>query len=482
MKERVLSELEPKIVWKLFEDISQIPRESKKEERIREWVKDWGNNRNIKIREDQAGNILLSVPSSKGCEEYPGIIIQAHLDMVAQKIPESSHDFNKDPIPIKVVNDYVTADGTTLGADNGVGIAIALAAISDPDPKHGPIDVLLTVDEETGLTGAFALEKEFFNYKYLLNLDSEDEGEITVSSAGGGDTKFILPVTWDTKTSLTGFKLTVGGLNGGHSGVDINKSRLNAIKVLVEGLINIRQKTGRDFYICSINGGSAHNAIPRDADCEFLVDHAEATKQMFYEWGRQIKSYRINEPKIKVDLQETSIDSCVASTNSIITLLYEIPHGALAFSEDIPDLVETSNNLALVKTLSDSIEIVASTRSSINEELHRLRTELKELGKRVSAEVIQSPAYPGWKLDLDSPFLNLIKEEYDREYGKESKLKAVHAGLETGLFKGIDPDLQLVSIGPEIKDAHSPQERVYIKSVELIWRIVVAVLSKLNQI
>ncbi len=482
MEKRVLGELEPHIVWNLFEDISQIPRESKKEEKIRVWIKNWAQKHQISYEEDSTGNLLLKVKASKGGEEYPGVILQAHLDMVAQKVPESSHDFDNDPIPLKIVDDYVTADGTTLGADNGIGVAMALAAISNPLLKHGPIDVILTVDEETGLTGAFAIDKEFIKYRYLLNLDSEDEGEITVSSAGGGETKFILPVTWDTKPSLTGFKLTVGGLTGGHSGVDIHKSRLNAIKILIEGIINIRQKVDYDFHLCTIRGGSAHNAIPRDAYCEFLVDNTEAVKLMFDEWRSQIKTYRTNEPGIKVDLQEISLDTCVTSTNSILTLLYEIPHGALAFSKDIPDLVETSNNLALVKTSSDSIEIIASTRSSIDEELHRVRTELKELGERVSAQVIQNPTYPGWQPDLDSAFLNLVKQEYDREYKQESKLKAIHAGLETGLFKGIDPDLQLVSIGPEIKDAHSPQERVYIKSVELIWRIVVAVLSKLDQI
>ena len=279
-----------------------------------------------------------------------------------------------------------------------------------------------------------------------------------------------------------GFKLIVGGLTGGHSGVDINKSRLNAIKVLVEGLINFRQKIDYNFHICTIAGGSAHNAIPRNAYCEFLVDNAEAIKQIFKEWNRQIESYRKNEGNIKVDLQEVFIDTCVSSTNAIITLLYEIPHGPLALSKDILDLVETSNNLALVKTTSNKLEIVVSTRSSIDEELNRVRGELKELGERVDAEVIQEPTYPGWQPELNSPFLRLVKQEYDRDYDKEVKLKAIHAGLETGLFKGIIPELQLVSIGPEIKDAHSPQERVYIESVDLIWRIVKAVLSKLDQI
>ncbi|UCG01228.1 MAG: beta-Ala-His dipeptidase [Candidatus Heimdallarchaeota archaeon] len=482
MEKRILEKLEPQIVWRMFEDISRIPRESKKEEKIRAWVKAWADKHQISWEEDSIGNLLLSVAASKGYENYPGIILQGHLDMVAQKIPESSHDFDNDPIPIKIEDDYVTAEGTTLGADNGIGVAMALTAISDPDLNHGPIDVLLTVDEETGLTGAFGLEKIFFKYKYLLNLDSEKEGEITVSSAGGGDTKITISTKWENKPSLTGFRLSVGGLRGGHSGVDIHKPRLNAIKVLVEGLINLRQKVDYDFHISTINGGSAHNAIPRDAYCEFLVDNDEAVRQMFDEWGKQIESYRKDESNIKAEMYETSQNTCLTSTNSILTLLYEIPHGALTFSKIIPELVETSNNLALVKTLPDSVEIVTSTRSSIDSELNRIRSELVEIGERIAVEVTLGPLYPGWQPELDSPFLNLVKQEYNQVYGSEVQLKAIHAGLETGLFKGIDPELQLVSIGPEIKDVHSPQERVYIKSVDLIWRIVKGILTNLDQI
>ncbi|MFW9903741.1 MAG: beta-Ala-His dipeptidase [Candidatus Thorarchaeota archaeon] len=481
MEKKILKGLEPQIVWELFEEISKIPRASKKEEKIREWVKNLADKQQISWQEDSVGNILLSVKASKGYEDYPGIILQGHLDMVAQKDPESTHDFDKDPIPIKIENDYVTAEGTTLGADNGIGVAIALAAIKDPNVLHGPINVLLTVDEETGLTGAFQLDKRFLNYKLLLNLDSEDQGKITVSSAGGGDTKFKILIGREGKASLTGFTLTVGGLMGGHSGVDIHRPRFNAIKILTEGLINIRQKVN-EFHICSINGGSAHNTIPRDAYCEFLVDNPKGVQEIFIEWNRQIKSYEKNEPKLNVNLQKTTLNTFISSTNTIITLLYEIPHGALSYSKEIPNLVETSNNLALIKTTPYSIEIITSTRSSYDKELNRIRNELKDLGERVGAEVIQGPSYPGWQPELESPFLSLVRQEYTREYGMDVELKAVHGGLETGLFKGIDPELQIVSIGAKIKDAHSPQERVYIESVDVIWRTVKAVLSNINQI
>ncbi|UCE12185.1 MAG: aminoacyl-histidine dipeptidase [Candidatus Heimdallarchaeota archaeon] len=477
----MLEGLEPQIVWDLFEKISQIPRESKKEEKIRAWIKTWAEKHKIAYNEDNVGNLLLSRSTLKGCDHFPGVILQAHMDMVGQKLPESSHDFDHDPITLKVVENYVTADGTTLGADNGIGLAMCLAVLVDPDFRHGPLDVLLTVDEETGFTGAFALQPNFFNHNLLLNLDSEDVGTITVSSAGGGDTRFVVPVTWKENSSLVGFRLEVRGLTGGHSGIDIHKPRLNALKLLTEVLINIRQKVN-SFHICSIVGGSAHNAIPRDAWCEFLVDNAESVRQIFREWDKQFETYRKDEPNLRVNLHEEKLSSYVTSTNAIITLLYEIPHGPLSFSQEIPDLVETSNNLALIKTSSNTIEIVASTRSSIDGELNRVRDELRELAERVNAEVIQGSTYPGWKPALNSPFLKLVKQEYEREYGREVKLKAIHAGLETGVFKGINPVLQLVSIGPDIKDVHSPQERVYIESVGLIWRVVTAVLSRLDQI
>lgn len=476
-----LKELEPSIVWTLFEEISKIPRQSKKEEKIRDWVKKWAETNFILWKEDETGNVLLTRNATEGCEYFPGVILQAHFDMVAQKTPESNHDFEKDPIPIQIIDDYVTADGTTLGADNGIGLSMALATLIDDSFKHGPIEVLLTVDEETGLTGAFALNKEFFSHKFLLNLDSEDEGEITISAAGGGDTKFRLVVTREKKPICLCYRLKIAGLYGGHSGVDIDKPRLNAIKLLIEALINIRGDS--DLFICNISGGSAHNAIPRDGIVEFLIpeDNKNESMNRFKEWKQVINRYKADEPTISVELIEILSKDGIIQTNHLLSLVNEIQHGPIAMSKEIPNLVETSNNLATIQMKGDHIDINCSTRSSVMASLNQVRHELKNLGEKYFAKVTQDSAYPGWQSSLNSPFLKIVNEKYAHEYNKEVKLKAIHAGLECGLFAGLDPELQIVSIGPEIKDAHSPKERVYISSVSLIWRIVKSVLASMNQ-
>ncbi|MHA1974891.1 MAG: aminoacyl-histidine dipeptidase [Candidatus Hodarchaeales archaeon] len=478
---RILKNLEPKLVWEIFEDISRVPRPSKKEAKIREWIKGWAKRNNLPVFEDQVGNILLRQDASKGYEKYPGIVLQGHVDMVCQKSPESNHDFNNDPIPLKIVDDYVTAEGTTLGADNGIGVAMALAVLVDETVQHGPIDVLLTVDEETGLTGAFALKPKFIRYKYLINLDSEDEGEITTGSAGGGDTQIILKTNF-VGTKGEGIELSITGLKGGHSGIDIHLPRLNAIKVMAE-LVNTINKS-IPIKISSIYGGSAHNAIPRDCTAWIIVDKEAGEKidSIIEEWKNKNDDYFEKEPNLEVKYKKIMIDTYMEKGLGIIKLLGEIPHGPLTFSKTIQGLVETSNNLALVKTEKREVRIFCSTRSSKDEELEKVRKSLKKLGKKFQASIKQGSAYPGWNPDISSPLIQLVKREYERYYGKEVKLSAIHAGLECGLFKGLDPELQIVSFGPEIKDGHSPDERVYINSVKLIWQVLKSVLERSNEL
>ena len=477
-----LDGLEPKIIFEIFSQISKIPRESKHEEKIRAWVKEFSTKNKIEYKEDSVGNLLLYGQASAGCEDYPGVILQGHLDMVAQKEPSSKHDFAKDPIPILVEEDYITADGTTLGADNGIGVAMALAALIDPTLKHGPLEVLLTVDEETGLTGAFGLESGFFSHKLLFNLDSEDQGKITISSAGGGDTKITLPLTRKTFDGHRGYNIYLKGLIGGHSGVDIHLPRKNAIKLLVEGFSSLSK--GINLIISYISGGTAHNAIPRDASVEILVSNADvAALQMNYEkWKQKLEAYRSDEPSLKVSLTETQVHQGIENSLEVIKLLEKMPHGVTSFSKSIPDLVEKSNNLAVITTESDAVEIKLSTRSSVNSELGRVRQEIRSIAEAANATVDQGPAYPGWEPDLESPFLHLVHKVYEKEYGKKVEFKAIHGGLETGLFKGIDPELHCVSIGPDIKDPHSPSERVYISSVELLWRVVRSVLQEVKSL
>ena len=477
-----LDDLEPRIIWELFSQISKIPRRSKHEDKIKAWVKKWAKESKIDFKEDSIGNLLLYGKPSAGCEDFPGVILQGHLDMVAQKESSCNHNFDTDPIPVIIEKDYVTADETTLGADNGIGVAMALASLIDPTIQHGPLEVLLTIDEETGLTGAFGLEPGFFSHKYLFNLDSEDEGEITISSAGGGESKITLQLKRKVFDGYTGFNVYAKGLIGGHSGTDIHLPRRNAIRILVEGLDTL----GKDIHLVLsyISGGSAHNAIPRDASAEILIPNSEVAQfQMNYEnWKQILETYRSEEPSLKVLLTETQVLEGIENSSEVTGLLKKLPHGVVSFSQSIPDLVETSNNLAVVTTASDTMEIIISTRSSINPELDRVRDEIRVLSESYKASVDQGPAYPGWEPDLDSEFLHLVQKVYEKEFNKKVELKAIHAGLETGLLKGIDPELHCVSIGPEIKDPHSPSERVYISSVEMIWRVVKSVLTEINSL
>jgi dipeptidase D len=461
---RVLSDLEPHEVWNIFEDISRVPRLSQKEEKIRDWVKNWADYNSISWKEDGAGNLLLSKQAATGYEYNPGIILQAHMDMVGQKEAGSSHDFENDPISLEIVNnEYIAAKGTTLGADNGIGMAIALATLTDSSLLHGPIEVLLTVDEESGLTGAFFLVPGFFSSKLLINLDSEAEGTITVSSAGGGSTVLNLPVTRITGSSLIGFNLTVNGLIGGHSGVDINKNRLNAMKVLNEGLINISSKA--TLNISTINGGTLFNAIPRNAFCTFLVNDTNIALNAYQAWKQTIDTYYTLEPNLEIDLQEVNIDTVINSSDKVLSLLKGIPHGPLNYSKDFPNFVETSNNLAIIQTTSDSIEIVTLSRSAFDGELEQVRNEIEDLGKSLGVIITQNPPFPSWPPELNSSFLLYVQNEYEHVYGNEAELVAVHGGLETAVFKKLDPELQMVSIGPNIQGVHTPQERVDIRSV-----------------
>ena len=486
---KVLANLEPKTVWDLFEQISEVSRPSKKEEKIRAWIRHWAMDRGIEFKEDSVGNILLSVPANEGCEDFPTLILQAHMDMVCQKVPESPHNFEKDPIPLKIEEDsmgsYVTADGTTLGADNGIGMAMGLAAITMPGLKHGPLEVLLTVDEETGMTGAFTLKRSFFSGKYLLNLDVEDFGEITISAAGGGETTFSVPITKKQYEGYETIKLEIGGLIGGHSGLDIHQPRSNALKVLVDGLMAVREDV--PIALADISGGTVHNAIPRDANATFLFPKSELDKTVkaLIDWKDSALSAKQEDDrdlKIKFEEAVSTAGLRFEETDSVLNLLSAIPHGAESFSPEVEDLVETSNNLAVVTTQTDCIEIVCSTRSAIDSELSRIRNGLKELGESHTALVTLAPSYPGWKPDLSTRFLKFVHKKYEEVFGKEVKKTAVHAGLECGLFTRLDPELQIVSIGPEIKGAHSPQERVYIKTVEVIWEVVVKIIESMNDI
>jgi len=481
MVENILAHLEPKLVWSIFEAITQIPRPSKKEEKIRQWIKTWAKEHNIPVKkEDEVGNILLAAEARPGCEGYATIVLQAHMDMVCQKNPEVEIDFENDPLKIAIDGDKVHALGTTLGADNGIGLAYCLAALIDPDIKRGPLEVLLTVDEETGLTGAFNIKKGFFTGKYLLNVDSEEVGKITISSAGGGGTEIIFPIS-SKERGDTALSLKISGLQGGHSGVDIDKPRLNAIKL---GVTALKELEG-EIFLATITGGSAHNAIPRDFSCEVVFAHEkekEITKQLT-KWQKEVLNIaKKTEPGIKIEITKSEVKKALSkeTTAAILSTLQEIKHGPIAFSKEIPGLVQTSSNLAVVRTSEQEVKIHVSTRSSVTDELEKVRNEIKTIGEKYHAKVQIDKAYPGWKPQPDAAFVRIVKKAYEEVLEKPVALEAIHAGLECGLFAALDSELQIASIGPNIANAHSPDEFVEIGSVKIIWEVIKKVFLKME--
>jgi dipeptidase D len=482
MSDKLLTHLEPKLVWSIFEDITKVPRPSKKEEKIRKWVKNWAKENNIKtIKEDNAGNILLAIDASPECKKYPILVLQAHMDMVCQKEADVEIDFDNDPIEVILEGDIVRANGTSLGADNGIGMAFTLATLIDEDLKHGPIEVLLTVDEETGLTGAFAVKPGFFSGKYLLNVDSEEVGKVTISSAGGGGTDFEIPIKFKEMKNHKSIVLTISGLLGGHSGVDIDLPRLNAIKIGVDAFTDISDKV----YFNSISAGSVHNAIPRDFTCEFLIakENEKIVKNHLKQWKKNtISIAKTSEPNISIEIAKgksiKAIDNEISQ--SILNLLLDIKHGPYSYSKEITGLVKTYSNLATVQTLKNKITIQVSKRSSVNAELEFTRNELKDTGKKYNVKVTLDEAYPGWKPTPDAPFVQMTKSSYEEILGKPVGLEAIHGGLECGLFVALNPKLQVSSIGANIKNAHSPDEYVEIASVKILYDVIKKVIENMS--
>jgi len=484
MVNEVLSELEPKIVWGIFKEITKIPRCSGKEQKIQEWIKKWAEENGVSFKQDGVGNILLTREAAPECENFPILVLQAHQDMVCEKTAESPHNFDTDPISVKVKEDTVAADGTTLGADNGVGIAIAMAMLIDPNLKrHGKIEALLTVEEETGLTGAVKMQKGFFTGKRMMNLDSEEQGIIIIGSAGGGGTQYVIPVEFEEVKGWKGIKLEIDGLLGGHSGVDIHLPRINANKLLGEGLKAVKEEI--PLRIVRIEGGTRGNAIARSAHCDFLVpeDKAEKVMRLLEKWKiKTEKEKKSIEKEMKIRFSEIPVGRSFSEekTCSVIGIITEVHHGPFSWSKDIEGLVQTSNNLGIVRTEKDKVIVSVSSRSSDIEDLVKDQAILKSLGEKYGAEISQSPGYPGWKADVKSSFLKLVAKTYEEVLGEKAKITAIHAGLECGFISRLDPELKVVSVGPTIRYPHSPQEFVYIDSVGVVWRLVKAVAEELK--
>jgi dipeptidase D len=478
-----LDKLKPAAVWNIFEKMSAIPRGSGNEAGVMTLFKGWADERGLKWDEDAVGNLLISIPATKGLEKAAPVLIQGHVDMVCEKNGATKHDFEKDPIKLQVKGDWVTADGTTLGADNGIGVAMGLALADDPSVAHGPIEVLLTVDEERGLTGAAGVQKGFFSARKMINLDSEEDQAIFIGCAGGRDTRFVLKnKTARAPKDSTGRKVAIGGLKGGHSGLDIHKHRGNAIKILTRALQAAAAEM--DVRLVEINGGSMRNAIPREAEAKVVVakNDGRRFKQLVDACLKKIAAEELAGYDDGFTWQVSTVQAprsfSLASSVTTLSLLSAIPNGVTSMSLDIEGLVESSTNLGVVKTDGAKVSMICCSRSSVMSSLAELVQQHRDIGLLAGAEVDQPEGYPGWKPNMKSKLVATTRAKYKEAFGSEAELLAIHAGLECGLLTEKYPDLDIVSFGPNIHGAHSPDEKVQISSVQKIWKLFGATLKE----
>ena len=474
-------------ILKWFEEVTKIPRCSKHEEKICQWLMNWAEENGFEGKMDRVGNILIKVPASPGYEDSPVVVIQGHVDMVCEKTPDSSHDFSKDPIKLVYDGDWLTADRTTLGADNGIAIAMAIVMALDKEIEHPTLELLFTVDEETGLTGANALEPGFTEGKILINVDSEDEGYFTVGCAGGINSFLSLPLHFEEiSDGAISYQIKAGGMKGGHSGIDINAEKANAIRILGRGLYNIIKEV--DIKIIDIKGGSAHNAIPRDAQAQLTIPENGVTKvrELLEELETVLRmEFKNTDPDIHFGLEEdieTQHQKALTSqdTQKVIELMLAIPHGVDAMSTDINNLVETSNNFANIKIEDDSLEILTSQRSSLESRLQALTDRIESVLRIAGGSAHRGDGYPPWQPNMDSPLLKKSIELYERMFEKKPVVEVIHAGLECGIIGDKNPGMDMISIGPTLKYPHSPDEKIHIGSIGKVWDFLVVLLKELK--
>ncbi|HEY9124116.1 MAG TPA: aminoacyl-histidine dipeptidase [Bacteroidales bacterium] len=479
-----LEKLSPKQVWQHFEELCNIPRPSKHEAQAGEYVIAFAQKHSLYCEKDRVGNIVIRKPAAKGKESKPMITLQAHLDMVPQKNSDTVHDFTKDPIKPQIDGEWVKASGTTLGADNGIGVAAALALLESDDVAHGPIEALFTIDEETGMTGAFGLEEGFLKGSVLLNLDSEEFGEIIVGCAGGINT--IATFNYFTETvsgDVKAYKLCLTGLKGGHSGVDIHLGRANANKLLNRFMWNAEHFFG--MRICSINGGNMRNAIPREAFAEvtipsnFADDFIKSVQNFQHIYQEEFASVEtgLSFAAKEIPTPSTWIDK--NTSEKLLDSVYAIPNGIIRMIPEMPDVVETSTNLAIVKSddANKTIQVVSLLRSSVDSAKKDLCNMVESIFDMAHACTVHEGDYPGWKPDFKAPVLQTMKSVYLSMYGELPQIKVIHAGLECGIIGSLYPTMQMASFGPTIKYPHSPDEKVNIASVENFWNYLVKIVE-----
>jgi dipeptidase D len=496
-------------ILKVFEEINRIPRCSKHEEKLSIWLQTWGKARGFEVKTDFLNNVIIKVPATEGYEKSPIFVLQGHMDMVCVKTKGSKHDFSKDPIKCIYDGDWLRGEGTSIGADNGIALAIGLVlaeAGKKGDIEHPPLELLFTIDEETGLTGARGIEPGFFEGKFLLNLDSEDEGVFIVGCAGGQNLEISLPIEWENlncekERSFKFFRLSIEGLEGGHSGLEIHKQRANALQSLTRVLKELREEIGcENIRLVSLNGGNVHNAIPNTAEAFVMLclERAEKAEEIVSGFLNTFRiQYAKSDPALKLNFEEvskkTAFDAagdrivkkdmlCMRAFSEkieerLIWLLLGLPHGVYSVSHTIPGLVETSNNLATVRTMENEVRITSSQRSSNCFKLTEITEKVEAVAKLAGAEVECEPGYPAWQPDFESELLFKTKKIYTEIFGKRPEIKDIHAGLECGVIGSKCKNMEMISFGPTIKDLHCPTERVFIPSIEKVWIFLVNLLK-----
>ena len=474
--------LKPESLWKNFYELTQIPRPSKKEEKVRAYLKKFGEDLGLETIVDEIGNVIIKKPATEGMEDRKGIILQGHMDMVPQKNSDTEHDFEKDPIDAYIDGDWVTARGTTLGADNGMGVAAGMAVLEDKELVHGPVEVLITMDEETGMTGAENLKAGVLDGDILLNLDSEDEGELYIGCAGGVDTSCVWDYTPEAvPEGMATYKLTVKGLKGGHSGLDINLGRGNANKIMNVLLMQASKKYG--LRLAEINGGSLRNAIPRESFATVVVPEGE--KENFEQFVTEFEEIAQDEFAkadaglvITAEATEAAKEVFDEKTQSnLYDAVMGCPNGVIAMSNDFEGIVETSTNLAIVKSDGKQVKIDTLQRSLVDANRDKLSAEVRAVFEAASGKASSQGAYPGWKPNPDSTILKEMKEVYNNKFGKVPEVRVIHAGLECGILGATYTNWDMISFGPTIRNPHSPDEMVKIDTVQLFWDYLVETLK-----
>lgn len=480
-KEEMIS-MEPSVVWNQFHEISQIPRCSTEEEKILSYIKEFSKKNGLVYKQDKIGNICIKKPASPGMESKPGIVLQGHVDMVCEKNAGTKHDFSVDPIKLLLKDGWITADGTTLGADNGIAVAMTLAVMESKTIEHGPLEALFTVDEESALTGALELDASIVDGSILFNIDSEEEGIFYIGCAGGVTTVGNMAVAEEsTPAGQKSFELKVTGFKGGHSGAEIHMDRGNAVSIAARILRDINLKT--PVQIHNINGGGKHNAIPREIFILFTASDSEAISNTIEKYRRILKN-EIGDIETNMSIsvvEEDTLPKMVFTkdfSDKLLGILFSLPHGVIKMSRKVPGLVKTSTNFASVVLKDGNIKIETSQRSSVMSENDEIAGKVRTIMEAGGAVVNFEGRYPSWEPDPESNILKLFKKVYNRETGKEAEVKAIHAGLECGVIGDKLENMEMISFGPDMEDVHTPDERLKVSSVAAVWEFLLKVFKE----